>query len=562
MTSINLPSERRVGPPTLHRQGRKLSVKEYNALNSEERLEMIRQAQGKQKYDLLLNAADVDKLVPQLHPQELYLTVTQLGPEYSSELLMLASTEQITTLLDFDCWNEDTLSPLLSLHWLEQILSAGADKICQLAKEIEPELLALFLKKHLRVTQGLEAYDDDAAENARRLEALYDVEYESEDAAKIIGALLKILLQQEQETYLLLMEMTRSEITSVLEEEVYQSRNNRLLDLGIIPVVEAKSLYSYLDTQSFRPGGKADFTLEAEGQQHPGALLGQAVPDNLLAEVLSTAISHPLATELCLLANRKMSADQTDLASAAAISESLQSLYKTLNLALETLAGNDPLRAEEIFKTTYLQQLFQYGYSLIRKRQLLAERILAGPIGQLLDYPEQLFIDSLLQQPAYLYREACGDTPSELQEISTRKDLQLLDLRLEQLKELERLFTEQLSFALPDSECLQRDELSLASLFLTAVANQVLGRPFSPTPLASHELRPLCDKTLCADEPSDEFIDGLNNLFGSFAVRCEFFLRFCLECWKDDLNSYLAVGEFFQANFLLLEGGQPRAERD
>ncbi|MCK4691331.1 MAG: hypothetical protein KAT20_05965, partial [Desulfuromonadales bacterium] len=225
MNPINLPTERQVGHLTLLRQGRKLSLKEYNALTTTEQLEMIRQAHGKQKYDLIINSDYAETLTPQLHPQELYLTVNELGAEYAIELLMLASPEQIITLLDLDCWNRDSLSEVLSLHWLELLLNTGEKQVCRLAKKIGSEIWALFLKKHLTIIRGLEAYDDDDADNARRLESIYDIEYASENAAKIIGALLQIIWRNDQETYLLIMETIRSENLSLLEEEVFQARN-------------------------------------------------------------------------------------------------------------------------------------------------------------------------------------------------------------------------------------------------------------------------------------------------------------------------------------------------
>ena len=282
MTKITLPEKRQVGHLTLLRQGRNITPEEYNALTANEQLSMIHQARGKQKYDLIINSQNNEKLVPQLHPQELYLTINELGAEYSTELLALASPEQFTTLLDLDCWDQDNLSPILSLHWLELLLGTGEDKVCQLAREMEPEVLALFLKKHLFIIRGLEAYDDDDAENAKRLEGVYDIQYSSENAAKIIGAILKILQDREQQSYLYIMEMIRGENATVLEENVYQDRSNRLLDLGIIPAIEAKDIYSYRDPETFTPGGKSDFHLEADSLQHPAALLACATPETCL----------------------------------------------------------------------------------------------------------------------------------------------------------------------------------------------------------------------------------------------------------------------------------------
>jgi len=537
MPRIDLPTERQVGHLTLLRQGRKISLQEYNALSADERLEMIRLSRGKQKYDLLLSARDAEQLVLQLHPQELYLTVNELGPEYASELLMLADADQITTLLDLDCWNGDSLSPVLSLHWLALLLETGPEKVCQLAGQIELELLALFLKKHLTIIRGLEVYDDDDAENARRLESLYDIEYVSEDAGKIIGAFLQILAQNDQETYLRLMETIRSETTTVLEEEVYQARSNRLLDLGFVPLQEARIIYSYVDPESFVAGDKTDFTLEGEELPHPGALLAQAAPKNLLAEILSGNNSHALATELCLLANRKMSADRTDVSAANEVTAALQSLYNTLNLALEYLAGMDIARAESIFRTTYLMRLFQLGHSLLLKRQQRSQALRNSPIGPFLDYPEQLFLDALIDQPPALYREASADKPSDLQPITSLKDLELSDLRLEQLENLQQLFCEQLPFRLPEPIEETDDTPTLSILFLTAVANQLLGRPFAPTPVGSEDLYVLKAQTLIGERLSPEFLAQIHSLVEQLAINCGFFVEFCLSCWLEDFAS-------------------------
>ena len=553
MARITLPTKRQVGHLTLHRQGRKLSLQEYNSLQPSERLDMIRKANGKQKYDLLLNAVDAEQLAPQLHPQEIYLTVNEVGPEYAVELLMLADAGQITTLLDLDCWEGDNLSPALSLHWLSLILETGTEKVIQLAQEIEPELLVLFLKKHLTILRGLEAYDDDDAENARRMESIYDIEYSSEEAQKIIAAFLLILAQEAQGTYLLLMEMVRSELTSVLEEEVFQERNKRLLDLGFVPRHEARSLYAFLDPESLITGDKIDFSVEAEGFQHPGALLAQAEPHQFLAEILSNNSSYNLAAELCLLANRKMSADQTDMSSSGEVAKTLQSLYDTLNLALEYLAGRDLARAEKIFRTSYLSKLFQLGHSLLLKRQQRAQKLLDGPIGPHLDYLEQLFLNALIENPPAHYLPPAADKPSDLQSITTLKDLELVDLRLQQVEDLQRLFVDKLPFNLPDpaEEC--EEAPSLSALLLTAVANQLLGRSFAPVPLAQKDLLVLKAKTLKNDQLIPEFSDRLPVLIKELGINCSSFVEFCLECWQEDLGALNPeqLGSCFPISLLL-----------
>jgi len=535
MNRINLPKERQVAHLTLLRQGRQISIKEYNALASSERLEMIRQAHGKKKYDLLINAVDAEQLTPQLHPQELYLTINELGSEYSVELLMLASTEQITTLLDLDCWDDDSVSSVLSLHWLQLLLETGPEKVCQIAQQIEPEILAIFLKKHLTIIRGLEAYDDDDAENAKRLESLYDIEFASEDAAKIISAFLRILVEQAQESYLLLMEMVRSEISSSLEEEVFQSRNNRLADLGFVPAVEAKNIYTFINPDDFRSGGKTDYRLEADDLQNPGALLAQARPQNLLAEVLANQLNHELASELCMLINRKMSADGTDISSAEQVGTSLQELYDTLNLALEHQAGTDVGKAEQVVSSTYLLSLFQLGSSLLAQVRHQAQQLLDSPVGSFFDYPEQLFLNSLTEKPPLLYCTAGVETAGTLKPISTLKDLELINLRLLQVTDLQQLFCQLLPFELPEVDELDEPP-NLSMLFLTAVANRFLGRSFAPNPLAAEDLLLLKAQTLKDGIVLEEFSSLLHKMIAEFDISCESFIVFCLECWQEDLH--------------------------
>ena len=538
MTRITLPAERKVGHMTLLRRERDISKAEYNALSEQEQLEMIRQASGKQKYELILNSSNADRLVPRLHPQELYLTINQLGPEDSNELLSLASTEQMTTLLDLDCWDGDTLSPVLSLQWLELLLYMGEKQVCDLVRTIEPEILALFLKKHLVITRGIEAYDDDEAENAYRLESLYDVSYHSEDAAKVIGRLLKIWQEHEQESFLLLMEMVRSENLSVLEEEVYQARSNRLLDFGLIPALEARSIYTFIDPDNFIPVDKRDARPQAEELPSPTAILYQAQADNMLAEAISRGLDHETACELLMLLNRKMSADQTDISSPAEVSSTLQSTYDTLNLALEYLAGQDGERADEIFRSVYLLQLFQLGHSLIKRLQERSRRLLDTQAYPFFDYPELLFVDSLLQSPACFYRQGCDDNPSDLRPLTTFKDLQLVEIRLSQIEALVELFEGTLPFSLPESDANDGNQPTLSGLFMTAIGNRLLGREFAPQPLSETDLTALQEKTIKNSCVAPEFKAELLSLLDRLAPECSFFSRFCLEIWEDCFLGY------------------------
>ncbi len=532
MDKVTLPANRQVGHLRVIRQPRELSIAEYRQLTTDDQLEIVRHATGKQKLDLIIESGNPKRIVTRLHPQELFLTVVELGAESAGELINLANTDQITTMLDLDCWDEDSLSPVISLRWLELILDCGEEKSCLLAEQFEPELLALFLKKHLEVIRGIEVYDDDDSENARRLESLYDIHYHSEDAAKIIGRLLKIWQEQAQESYLLIMEMIRSENLSTLEEEAYGARNNRLLDLGIAPKHEAMNLYAQVNIENLPLGSKKNFKLEAEGLQAPNALLALAEPGNLLAEVFAQGVDHETACELMMLLNRKMSADNIDLSSAASVRESLQEVFDLINLGLEYLSQNDPARATKLFAESYHLHLFQAGYNLLKKQRDRGMKLAESSLYPYFDYPELLFLDSLIQRPARLYQAATDDHDSYLQTIRSIPVLQVVEKRLDQLEALQQLFTEKLRFPLADNDS-EEEPPSLSGLLMTAVANAALGRAFAPTPLSRADLVQL-------KQGYDNDIRALEKLAGQLrsaldgsVTDLEFFINFSLENWDD-----------------------------
>lgn len=503
----------------------------FHQLALKEQLHQIHLAHGKDKYNLIFNSSKPELLVPRLHPQELYLTINEIGAEDSLELIALASAKQIALILDLDCWDRDTLDPEATLTWLEFLQHCDEEKICQLARETEPETLALMLKKHLTIIRGLEAYDDDDAENAKRMESIYDIEYRSEDAAKIIGGLIRVWQEREQNHFLQIMEILRSESELILEEEVYQRRSARLLDLGIIPLLEAREIYAWVDPQTFSTQDKKDFQLEAETLPSPMALLKAATPQHLLAGILEDGIPHEIACEMLHLVNRKLSADNVDLSTTSAIRDALQETYDSLNLALEYLAKKDIEKASQIFHDTWLQRLFQLGHSLISREVKRAKAIKNQSIFNYFDEPETLFIDLLTQQPVRFYCKGCSECPADISAINTMEQLLQIEGRLTQLEALSGLFCGPFACLLQELPPKTEDSHSLSGILMTAVANQALGHSFSPAPLDQTQLSQLKKHTIDANKPTESFGEVTRRIILTADNSCSFFAINCLEQW-------------------------------
>jgi Family of unknown function (DUF6178) len=93
-----------------------------------------------------------------------------------------------------------------------------------------------------------------------------------------------------------------------------------------------------------------------------------------------------------------------------------------------------------------------------------------------------------------------------------------------------------LPFELPTEDDLEVSTVSLSMLFLTAVANQLLGRQFTPTPLSAEDLILLKAQTLSGGELAADFSKQLYSMIEKQNLNCGYFIEFCLECWQEDLH--------------------------
>jgi hypothetical protein len=99
----------------------------------------------------VLDAPDLVAAVQGLPPQALGRLVDKLGLEDSGELISLASTEQVTQMLDDDLWADGELDADRFVVWLEVMLEGGETFVATRLAELDEDLLALALHKLLFV---------------------------------------------------------------------------------------------------------------------------------------------------------------------------------------------------------------------------------------------------------------------------------------------------------------------------------------------------------------------------------------------------------------------------
>lgn len=544
MQRIDLPVEKKVGHLRLLRTPRSITPKEFNLLTFAERLEIVRSYRGKKKYDLLLEAADVQLLVESMPAQEIYLLLKEVGLESIEPLVPLISTEQYTSFLDLDCWQGDLFDSEKALAWLTLLLEAEEEKVVQVFREMDFEMLALLLRKFFTVVRGPEDIEDEDL----RFEAVnrnggYEVEYLDPEHSTLISALLDILFSNDKPAFLHLMEALRWENLSDLEENGYRSRCNRLMDQGFPDPFEALGIYAWLDPDSDVAGLRRARALGGAeiGIDPVGYCLTDARPADLLAEVLSDGLGQESAWELSCLINKVLIANRADLGDVQALKAVTEEVYRTLNLALEYLSGNDLEKAIALFEAVYIENLFRLGYSLGLHLQRRAASLRKTALIPYLDGPFKALLGALgRKKPAFYEGMENPDRGGE-RPFARLRDLTSASEWLDRLEVQQRLFAQHFPFTISAPEemdlqgCYPEDtqDLALSDIFLTALANRVLGGEFAPEPVPESRIGELHGR-ICRDGKVDEELrkqtaDWLETLEAGSGA----FGNFCLDLWEE-----------------------------
>ncbi len=527
------------------RPARRLTSREFNALSHGERLEMIRTAEGRRKFDLILEAHDAERLVRRLPSQEVYLLIKELGKEDVSELIQFASTRQITAFLDLDCWDGDSFVADRALEWLLLILEAGEEKVYEAASELEFELLVLMMKKLILVTRGPEDYlDEDARLEAVQRDGGYEIEYrQSGEGTKVIEAFLDIVHRRDPAFFIHLMDAVRWEQESLLEEEELRLRSGRLQDMGFPDPFESFAIHAWLDPARFVPSQwkKGSIPVD-EPSEAPGFVLTAARPTGILADVLSGGIDAETCWELTFILNQVIMANRVDMGEAAAVREAMSEVYRNLNLALEYLAENDPNEGARYFSEVHLQALFRLGFSLVLDLRRRARALKASPVGPYLDGPFRALVSALDSATPRFFEGIEDVTRAGERPFAEMRELGLAGEWLDRLEIQRRLFTEVLPIELPAPDdldltgCSPDDvaDLTLSDFFLTSLANKVLGRPFVPLPIPREELVALHARICLDGKISAELRETTVNWLEAMLPGAGVFGGWCLDLWEEE----------------------------
>jgi hypothetical protein len=361
---------------------------------------------------------------------------------------------------------------------------------------LDQELVYLVLRDALRV-HDLRVNDDPEIESDqawKTSDGAYFVEFlvEGSDFVAVRGLLDDLEAEDPFKSSRLLGALAW-ELPSELEESALRWRQGRLADLGYPSLEEALSWYA-------RPPSRPS---EAPGQPRrgPGFFLAPLGLHSLLARAAATLQAgdrEALDMQLVTAGNAVLVADGIDPVDLDQVRAAVTGARAMVELGLERLARGDDARAGQVLAETPVKRLFQEGFGRVLELSWRVERLFkAGGAGRraapLLDAPLGELMAALASRRPRFHpgiehpREDWGTAAvaaMEPRRFLSAADLAQASSALDLCEGL-ALLARQLGLAPTQAE---GDAPRLSALYLTALANQRLGRGFEPVPITVSEL--------------------------------------------------------------------------
>ena len=456
-------------------------------------------ARGKQRLDLILDERNPGALVRALPADDLYLTIREIGLGDAVELVQLASAAQFRTFLDLACWRGDRIEPRSALPWLRAARAGSMDSPREEARwkaklaALDPEVLYLVLRETLRIHDLEQDPDPDLTSDRfmRTPEHKYIIEFFADGAEYMaVRGLVDDLYAEDPFKATRLLSAIRSELPSELEETALRWRTGRLADLGYPSREEALSWFA-------RPAVRNEAHAGASARP-PGFYLERIGTGSLLARAaakLSPDEREHLELELVTAANAALVADAVDPGELEEVRRAVEASRALVEMGLEEAAGGDEAKAAEALATTTTKSLFQRGFGRVLKLKWRAEKLLGSGLAgsraaPVLDPPLGEAV-SALARPRPLYfpgletpRGEWGSDAAGAFEPRPFLSSAELARTAEALELAEGLASLGSHLGLLPERAGGAPAPRLATFYLTALANERLGRGFAPEPIA------------------------------------------------------------------------------
>jgi hypothetical protein len=461
--------------------------------------------QSRKELEEFLDQPKAREVVHTAPYQDVFMVIKTAGLADSLELLPLTSREQRRGFIDLDCWRKDSFHTRTFIEWLAAFIQCGPEETVRLARAVDPEVLAYFLKRNITVHELDPEESSPDLPIALTPDGRFGIEIMGEgESSTVSRLLLDAVFRFDPALGHDLIDRVYWGNLVALEEEAYQNKRLRLEEIGFVDYYDALDIYGEArvtpppNSSAPRP---VDENAVPRSRTLPALFVASLASANYLREGLQQLKSpdevERITHSLAALANRLLSVHSVTPGDLEKVKPALQELDDMLGLAVEYLSEGHKAKATEVLKQFDLQTIFRIGFKLIADLRSRADQVLAGggltlknSQDLLLDLPEEEFMSGLRRQCPLFYAGLENPTKSSFRNFRSLADLQRSGHVLDGIEILSRGFWDLFPHPkdqvyLPGAPCvnLSFNEFRFQHLFNTALLNGVLEGRFVVEPL-------------------------------------------------------------------------------
>ena len=348
------------------------------------------------RMDALISNPNTEEAVQTLDPIEFYDLYHAVGPSDATILMEYAAPEQVQTCLDLDIWRGDQMSDEQLAPWVEQLLAMPDNKFEEFWKNLDPEVMALYLHRNIHLYMAEDKNDEvdipegESQNVAQTPDFTYWVAYpEDADKAELLRQLIDRLyavlgIEKAWST----LEGMHFELETDLEETAYHFRTERIREFGFMPRDEAAALFANVNIEKEAEAIRKASNAELYVQPYPATQkLDMALAkvddtpavDCFFAKILSQIPNRDdIKIQLLSIAQQIATFDGYQPHEDQGFADSMLLAVAYANMGLEFSSQHDEQVAAHILQHTPLRKLVTLGYSITielqRKAKILISR--------------------------------------------------------------------------------------------------------------------------------------------------------------------------------------------
>ena len=493
----------------------------------QQQAELALRLEPRQRVELLLHAPKPMRLVRALPDFDWYVTVREIGPADSLALIRLAARDQILHLFDLEAWRHDRFDGDRAGAWLAVLLESGEPALRRFLQHADEELLALLLKRWLRVEpleyeDGAEVHghglgDAGTADGATTPDGQHRFSPTISEHTAAAHRILQIFYVDQPERYERAIWAALWELPAELEEAGLKWRRSRLEDHGFPSWEESIDVYA----PPGAPIGAAGVPVPTDRDGLAAsrrALMPAWTHSALVAatDLLNGEERERVLHEAVTVANRLLVADGADAGEPEHHRAALAKAAAYLGIALETRHATDPEAAARILGEHAVVELFREGWSQAVGLQKQAIELVSWGWG--VDHPNPLrAIDPPLDErlralmdrrPHYV--EISEDYLSgQPREFHNRAEIEETGVAIEMAQRTGQLLFARLGWPPGPADEPHR----LSTMLLTTLARHAVDGSWSTAPLSPGRvadfLRTVGSRRTAAPESADRALEKL-----------------------------------------------------